>query len=141
MIHSGLPGVTDPVITVSSQGAEGVASPSSLRLERLRQAAEDMEAVFLHHLTSALRATVPDGGHPDAPGADMYASMFDEHLADALAADTETGIAEALYRQLSANFGLDESADTMSIAGHSTVGETSRQDHPRSQVTSSSEGV
>lgn len=137
MISSKVPGVLDPAAMTSSHGGDGVDSSSARRLERLRQAAEDMEAVFMHHLTSAMRATVPGGGHPDAPGADMYASMFDEHLADALAADTNTGIAEALYRQLSANFGLDMAAESAPIS------ERSAQDanEARSRGTSSSEGV
>jgi len=135
MMPPKVPGVLDPTVMMSSQG--GVDSTSLRRLERLRQAAEDMEAVFMHHLTSAMRATVPGGGHPDAPGADMYASMLDEHLADALAADTNTGIAEALYRQLSANFGLDVAVDPVLISERSELGGNDAQ----SRATSSSEGV
>ncbi|MCH1570577.1 MAG: rod-binding protein [Longimicrobiales bacterium] len=137
MIPSKITGVLDPTAMTSSHGADRVDSSHSRRLERLRQAAEDMEAVFMHHLTSAMRATVPGGGHPDAPGADMYASMLDEHLADALAADTNTGIAEALYRQLSANFGLDVAAESAPISERSAH-DTSET---RSRATSSSEGV
>lgn len=69
--------------------------------ERLRESVEAMEGVFVQQLTKALRATVPNGGNPDAPGADMYSSLLDERLAHVIASDTRTGIAEALYRQLS----------------------------------------
>ncbi|MBT8489303.1 MAG: hypothetical protein HKN72_07035 [Gemmatimonadetes bacterium] len=97
----------------SSEGGAGVdgagASKESRaarleRLERLREASEDMEGVFIGYLTRALRATVPNGGSPDAPGADMYGSLLDDHLAQSVANDTRTGIAEALYRQLSSRF-------------------------------------
>ena len=84
--------------------AEAVTTEQAERLERLRQASEDMEGVFIGYLTRALRATVPNGGSPDAPGADMYGSFLDEHLAQSVANDTRTGIAEALYRQLASRF-------------------------------------
>lgn len=85
-------------------GAEAAATQQAERLERLRKASEDMEGVFIGYLTRALRATVPNGGNPDAPGADMYGSLLDEHLAQSVANDTRTGIAEALYRQLASRF-------------------------------------
>lgn len=71
------------------------------RQEQLREATEQMEGVFVSHLMKALRSTVPNGGNPDAPGADLYGSLLDEHLAEVVAGDTRGGIAEALYRQLS----------------------------------------
>jgi len=72
------------------------------RDERLWQASEDLEGVFVQYLTKARRGTVPGGGNPDAPGAEMYGSLLDEHLAQAVASDSSSGIAEALYRQLTA---------------------------------------
>lgn len=102
-------GGNGPVQSASS----GVGSAD----ERLRQAAEEMEGVFVQYLTKALRATVPEGGSPDAPGADMYASLLDEHLAEVMAADTRTGIAEVLYRQLS---GVHDPNGDLSIQSAST---------------------
>ncbi len=78
----------------------GTKAEREARLAELRQASEDMEEVFVGYLTRALRATVPNGGNADAPGADMYGSLLDDHLAQSVANDTRTGIAEALYRQL-----------------------------------------
>ncbi len=94
------------------EGVLGVADTGSTdavpdRHERLRDATEQMEGVFMQYLTKALRATVPGGGSPDAPGADMYATLLDEEMARAMAGDTRSGIAEALYRQLSVALGDD----------------------------------
>jgi peptidoglycan hydrolase FlgJ len=72
---------------------------SSRGPDRLREASEQLEGLFVQYLTKALRATIPNGGNPDAPGADLYSSLLDEHLAQVVANDTRTGIAEALYRQ------------------------------------------
>lgn len=87
----------EPVTSMVTQESAPAESPH----DGLRRAAEQMEGLFMQHLTSALRATVPGGGNPDAPGADMYASLLDEQLAHTVAEDTSSGIAEALYRQLS----------------------------------------
>jgi len=78
------------------------AEPLTARQEKLREATQQMEGVFVSHLMKALRSTVPGGGNPDAPGADLYGSLLDEHLAQVVAGDTRSGIADALYRQLNA---------------------------------------
>jgi len=70
--------------------------------DRLWEASRALEGVFVSYLTSALRASVPNGGNPDVPGAEMYGSLLDEHLSAVVANDTNSGIAEALYRQLTA---------------------------------------
>lgn len=67
---------------------------------RLWQASQQFEGLFVQHLLTSLRRTVPNGGNPDAPGADLYGSLLDEHLAQSIANDTTSGIADALYRQL-----------------------------------------
>ena len=86
-----------------------VATPSGVAAtearsgaDRLKEASEQLEGVFVQQLMKALRDTVPEGGTPNAPGGDLYSSLLDEHLAQVIADDTKTGIAEALYRQLSA---------------------------------------
>lgn len=99
------PGRTGGRLPIDGVAARAVSKADGVeRLEELRKASEDMEAVFIGYLTRALRATVPNGGSPDAPGADMYGSLLDDHLAQSVAADTRTGIAEALYRQLESRF-------------------------------------
>lgn len=83
------PGVPDPVGATSSRS-------------RLYEAAQALEGVFAQHLVKAMRTTVPGGGSPDAPGADLYGALLDEHLAQTVAGDTRSGIADAIYRQLTA---------------------------------------
>jgi flagellar protein FlgJ len=68
--------------------------------DRLRETTRQLEGVFMQYLTQALRSTLPNEGHADAPGAAIYDSMLDDHLAQVLADHTRTGIADALYRQL-----------------------------------------
>lgn len=83
-------------VGVSETGVSGPAVG-----DRLMDASRALEGAFLQYLTQALRSTVPNEGHADAPGAELYGSLLDEHLSQMLANHTSTGIAEALYRQLS----------------------------------------
>jgi flagellar protein FlgJ len=64
------------------------------------EASRQLEGVFLQYFTRALRGTVPEGGNANAPGAELYGSLLDEHLARMLAEKSGSGLAEALYRQL-----------------------------------------
>ncbi len=69
---------------------------------RLRQAAHDLEAVFVNELFKAMRATVPqDGLLAQDPGQELFTGMLDQRLAEAYGARARGGIGEALYRQLS----------------------------------------
>jgi flagellar protein FlgJ len=68
---------------------------------RLRQACRDLEAVFMRHLVSGLRATVPEGGLVgESAGSELYREMADEVLAGSLADAGGVGLADLLYHQL-----------------------------------------
>lgn len=94
------PGRNETLPARQTLKSEPASSESQTQTDRLWKASKQLEGVFVQYLTRALRATVPDQGNPDAPGADMYGSLLDEHLAQVVAGDTRSGIAEALYRQL-----------------------------------------
>jgi len=84
----------------SARVSERVEAPRGQGGDRLMDAAVQLEGVFIQQLMKALRSTIPSQGNPDAPGADLYSSLLDEHLADMVATDSRTGLADALYRQL-----------------------------------------
>ncbi len=67
---------------------------------RLREATVALEGVFARELVKALRGTVPEGGSPDAPGGQLYTSLFDDHLAEVLAGDDGLGLSAAMLKQL-----------------------------------------
>jgi len=90
-----------PAVRVGAGPGRVDQAPSRDSGDALYGAARQLEGVFVHHLVKALRATVPGGGTPDAPGADVYAGMLDEQLAEVLNGDARTGITEAIYRQMS----------------------------------------
>jgi flagellar protein FlgJ len=85
-------------------GAAGTTPPAldPAKDAKLRKACAQLEAVFMNELAKALRETVPQEGVLDSSaGGDMFASMFDERLAEIAAARTQSGVSAALYRQLS----------------------------------------
>ena len=68
----------------------------------LRQAAQQLEGVFVAQLFKAMRATVPqqEGIVSGGTGEDIFTGLMDEHLAAETPKRWEGGLAEALYRQL-----------------------------------------
>lgn len=64
--------------------------------EGRRAAARELGEVFFTQLVAALRQTLPDGLFPQVPGRDVYESMFDRQLAQALAAEDPLGLVERL---------------------------------------------
>ena len=73
----------------------------SRRDARLREAAHQLEGVFVSHLFKAMREAVPEGGlFEGGPGQDVFTQLFDEELAQALAQRLEGSLGDMLYRQL-----------------------------------------
>lgn len=90
-------------MSISEVGAGSMKA--SIRTEdsvdpRLREATVALEGVFARELVRALRGTVPDGGSPDAPGGEIYTSLFDDHLAEVLTGDDGLGLSSAMLKQL-----------------------------------------
>lgn len=77
------------------------AEPTDARA-RLRQAAQDLEAVFINELFKAMRATAPSQGilTQDA-GQELFTGMLDERLSRIHAERAQSELSQALYRQLS----------------------------------------
>lgn len=78
--------------------------------DRLREAAHDLEGVFLSQLFKAMRATVPksEGFFGSSGGEDMFSEMLDEIFGQVAAQQLEGGVGDALYRQLSRRFEAPE---------------------------------
>lgn len=84
----------DPTAAAASLGA-------TPREDELRKVAKDLEGVFVNELFKAMRETVPENGlMGGGAGEDMFTSMLDQHLAPMVGGDWQSGIGEALYRQL-----------------------------------------
>ncbi len=70
--------------------------------EKLRNAAGQLEGLFVQQLFKTMRETVPQGEGIVSGGAgeDIFTGLLDQHLAAETPKQWESGMAEALYRQL-----------------------------------------
>ena len=85
---------------ISGSAAPTISPPQSDEA-RLRDAARQLEGVFVEQLYKAMRATVPEGGVVDGgAGEEMFTSMMDQHLASQTPDQWQSEIGAALYRQL-----------------------------------------
>jgi len=68
----------------------------------LKEACQGFEAIFLSTMIKQMRQTLPgDTMFGNGQGMEIYKSMYDQHLADKLAASGRgVGIAEFFYNQL-----------------------------------------
>ena|SRR6478672_2813981 len=70
--------------------------------EKLHNAAGQLEGLFVQQLFKSMRETVPQGEGIVSGGAgeDIFTGLLDQHLAAETPKQWESGMAEALYRQL-----------------------------------------
>lgn len=84
-------------------GGHALAQTARLSADeaRLRQAARQMEGVFVQQLLKAMRETVPDEGLArGGMGEEIFTALLDQQVADTAAGRWERGLGMALYRQL-----------------------------------------
>jgi flagellar protein FlgJ len=90
------------ILKVDSQYSR--ADRSSIQnLKSLHEVCQEFESVLIAHLLKTMRNTVPkaDVMPRESLCEDIYRSMMDEALANAVARGSGVGLAEILYRQLS----------------------------------------
>jgi len=69
---------------------------------KLASACNDMEALFIHHMLSEMRKTVPKSGFIDGGRAEeIYTSLMDTELAKEMASSGGLGLSAILQEQLS----------------------------------------
>lgn len=74
---------------------------SEFQLGKIKESAEEFEAIFLEIMLKSMRSTVPKEGMINGGnGEDVYRSMLDYEYAKSMAAQRGSGIAETIERQL-----------------------------------------
>lgn len=87
------------------------------RARALREAARDLEAVFVEQMFKAMRETVPDGGLVSGgSGEEVFNALLDQHLAGEAPAQRDSEITEAVYRQLRNRAGIQDPAAELQAA-------------------------
>lgn len=73
--------------------------------EKLRQACEGFESIFIQKMWEQMRGTVPKEGYLHSREEEMYQSMFDQEFAKKMASAGGIGLGDMLYEQLSMKLG------------------------------------
>ncbi len=73
---------------------------TAAQLRRARQVATDVEAIFLHQLIGAMRASSPRGGTLLGGQQKLYRDMMDEQLANSVAKGGGLGLADLIVRDV-----------------------------------------
>ncbi|MFZ7102091.1 MAG: rod-binding protein [Peptococcaceae bacterium] len=72
--------------------------------EKLMEACQQFESVFVHKMIAQMRAAIPEGGLiPKGQGEKIFQDMLDEQYAQKISKAGGMGLAKILYDQLSAN--------------------------------------
>lgn len=76
--------------------------------EKLKEACQDMEAMFIHEMLKVMRASIPQGGlFPESMADKIYRDMLDEEYSKMMAKSPNSlGIGQILFDQL--KIGLEE---------------------------------
>ena len=89
-----------------------VSSTPPTRDTKLKEAAQQLEGMFVQQLYKAMRDTVPqqDGIVTGGAGEDIFTGLMDQHLAAETPKHWENGLSKALYRQLHRGLPSDAAA-------------------------------
>ncbi|MGF1465931.1 MAG: rod-binding protein [Sandaracinaceae bacterium] len=90
-----------PTGGIAGVAGGGEPPPEPARDARIHHAAERFEALLLQQLVQVMGRSVGEGGlFGDGAGSGMYAHLFEENLADAMAAGGGIGLRAVIERQL-----------------------------------------
>lgn len=84
---------------LASQVASTLAAGAP-KLEKLKKACKDLEAVFVKDLLTIMSKSNPKSQFGNAPGAEIYEDMFHQAVAESAAKKGSFGLGQSLYRTL-----------------------------------------
>lgn len=89
---------TDPVRAQIAHALDVAAEKATdaARLGGDENAARELEKLFVTMLVKEMRESLPEGFFGKAPGANVYGGLFDQMLAESLAAGAGTGLRQAI---------------------------------------------
>lgn len=91
----------DPTILLPPTAKNPDTSRALRDRESLQQSCRDFEALFLHSLLQSMRKTVPESElFEENTSTDIYRDMLDMEIANQIARQQSTGLAEQMYRQM-----------------------------------------
>lgn len=83
-----------------SPGPHIASSPGHVEQQKLKEVAQEFEAILISLLLKEVRMTKPDGLFTGGLAHDIYRQLFDEQVARAMAHSGGLGLGKMLERQL-----------------------------------------
>ncbi|MEY4630700.1 MAG: flagellar rod-binding protein FlgJ [Pseudomonadota bacterium] len=109
-----------PAQAIAPKTATGVAKGESVSpkdIARVKQSAQEFEAIFLEMMLKTMRDSVQKSGLIDGGNAEqMYQSMLDSEYAKQMSAQNMTGIAGNIESQLLSSMGVKTDAAALRAA-------------------------
>jgi flagellar protein FlgJ len=89
--------------------ATAAPAATESRDAKLKQAAQNLEGMFVQQLFKAMRETVPqqEGIVSGGAGEDIFTGLLDQHLAAETPKHWEGGLSDAIYRQMRRGLSAD----------------------------------
>ena len=81
------------------------------KFEKLKKAAQNFEAIFITQILSNMRRGINSGLFGQGMSSDMYHSMFDENIAQAISSKGGFGLSDIIIKSLHKDTGQEESAE------------------------------
>lgn len=109
-----LPARAKSFLPLAPKGGIKLNARTDDQAAQLRKVAEDFESVFLYQMLKQMRNSIhkEDMFHGGA-GEDIFTEMLDEEFSKRMASRGSVGIADMLFRQLSRQYGIGDSTDTL----------------------------
>ncbi|MEE8483782.1 MAG: rod-binding protein [Nitrospinota bacterium] len=81
---------------------QGLPKENKQQLAALKKLSVEFESIFLKEVVKAMRKTVPKNDYLNGGNAEeIYKSMMDDQMAQSMAENGSSGIAQAVYNKLS----------------------------------------
>jgi flagellar protein FlgJ len=101
---------------ISAAASAAKAPVTKAEERRLREAAREIEAVFVQQLLKAMRQASPRGGVLSGTGQRVYQDMMDEQLGRAMAKGGGLGLADMLVRDVLRRQGVQKNPSSEAAA-------------------------
>ncbi len=88
-------------MNINSVGARSIPDATSRQDAKLREACQDLEAVFLNHLLKSMRKTITKSDlFGSSKEEEFFQEMMDYEVSKSMSKTHSMGIADMLYKQL-----------------------------------------
>ena len=88
------------------------------KFEKLKKAAQNFEAIFITQILSNMRRSINSGLFGKGMSSDIYHSMFDENIAQAIASKNGFGLSDIIIKSLHKDIREEESAPGKTLADY-----------------------